>query len=70
MDTENNIRGREYRACWTANKHDDKSFWIDIGTFWITGVTAVGDEFGRQPFFPFAGAVEKLQLLGKEMMNG
>ena len=63
-------RAREYRACWTVNRHDDKSLWIDIGTFWLYGVLAVADERGSSPFAPFAGAVQKLQLLGKGMLPG
>ena len=69
-DNSAGIRGREYRTCWTANKHDDNSYWIDIGTFWITGVTSIADNLGRAPFFPFAGRKEKLQLFGQGMAHG
>ena len=33
-------------------------------------MTSIADEFGRAPFFPFAGKREKLQLFGKGMVHG
>eukprot|EP00926_Amoebophrya_sp_RCC4398_P009609 GSA120T00017308001.1 len=40
-------RAREYRACWTTDKEDMTTYWIDIGTFWINGVLGVADSIGK-----------------------